>query len=161
MKYTVDSVNWDDPKSKISDHFTVHEALWLPSWRVYHAPSEEEKTNILRMAASLDCVRKQLNRAVIVHCWIRPTKVNCPGNKKYHGKNYNKFVGSTSIKSAHITGEAVDYHVSGFSGPKGCNTIRVSLVPFLERYGMRMEDIDGAWIHNDIKPVKVNRFYKP
>lgn len=158
--YSVSEIDWDNPRAAISDHFTVHEATWLPSWKVYHTPSEEEKENIVEMAAAMDKVRKQVNRPIIVHCWIRPLKVNCPGSNR-HRKNYNKAVGSTATKSAHIIGRAVDYHVSGFAGAGGCNTVRVSLLPYLERYGLRMEDIDGAWVHNDIQPVVNNRFYKP
>ena len=158
--YLANTVDWNNPAGRISKDFTVHEALWLNSWRVYHTPSEEEKENIVRMAAALQKVRDQLKRPIIVHCWIRPLKANCPGSQ-YHRKNYNKFVGSTATTSAHIDGRAVDYHVSGFSGDTGCQTVRNTLVPMLEEYGLRMENKVGAWIHNDIAPVKVNRFFVP
>ena len=47
-------VDWGNPYAHISEYFTVRDALYLPSWQVYHTPSEKEKANILKLAKKLD-----------------------------------------------------------------------------------------------------------
>lgn len=152
-------IDWSNPESKISEYFTVHEATWLPSWKCYHTPSEEEKENIVKISKQMDKVRDFLEVGVIVHVWIRPRKLNCPGHKK-HGKDYNRAIGG-SAKSAHTKGSATDWHASGFATPKKCAQIRKKLLPKIEEFGLRMEDIVGGWIHNDNNPVGFKRFFKP
>src|SRR5690606_2229521 len=83
-------IDWKNPAAKISKHFTVKEACWLPSWGVMHIPSEDEKKNILFMAGKMDLVRDFLQKAVKIHVWIRPV-LNNP-DSKYHGQDYNAFV---------------------------------------------------------------------
>lgn len=157
----MEDIDWNDPKCKISKYFTVHEALWLPSFRCYHNPTEEERREIVMLAKTIDIIRLRIGRPIIVHCWIRPTSVNAC-NTRYHGKNYNKYIGSTSTKSAHIFGMGVDFHVSGFAGPKGCEIIRQKILPLLEGLNIRMEyGPDCPWIHIDTAPVKISRFFKP
>ena len=153
-------INWNDPKCKISKHFTVHEATFLPSWRIYHLPSDEEKVEIVKLAKVMDKLRDKLNKPFIVHCWMRPKKVNCQESTR-HGQDYNVFVGSRSTKSGHIFGQAVDFHVSGMSGTNGCNLAREEIKPELEKLDIRMEDIQGGWVHIDTKPVGHARFFKP
>ena len=153
-------INWNNPRCKISKHFTVHEATFLPSWRVYHMPSDEEKVEIVELAKKIDKLRDKLNQPFIVHVWMRPKKVNCQNSPK-HGKDYNVFIGSKSTKSGHIFGQAVDFHVSGSAGPNSCNLVREKIKPELESLNLRMEDIQGGWIHIDSKKVGHKRFFKP
>ena len=153
-------INWTDNNDKITDHFRVHEALWLPSWRIYHIPSDEEKQQIVSLASFMEKIRELQNRPIFVHCWIRPLKVNRPGTQ-FHKKNYNKYVGSTSRRSPHIFGRAVDFHVAGFAGPKKCAEIRNMILPNLQRWNIRMENIEGGWIHIDNYPVRNRRFFRP
>jgi len=153
-------VNWLDPKAKISKYFTVHEATFLPSWRIYHQPSEDEKKEILETAKKMDIIREKIGKSCIVHCWIRPRKVISPGSDK-DGKDYNLFVGSKSTKSSHIFGKAVDFHFSEYLGPEKCSEIREILKPHLEEWDIRMEDINGGWIHIDTNKVGNKRFFKP
>lgn len=152
--------DWNDPKAKISKYFTVKEALLLPSIKVLHIPSEEEKIQILALAEKMDVVREFLGKGIIVHCWIRPTSVNCV-DPKYKGFDYNEHIGSKAKKSAHIFGKALDFHVAGYEGKYGCDAMRALLIPKLEEWDMRMEDINGSWIHMDIAEVKSQRFFKP
>lgn len=154
------SINWDDPKSKISKYFTVKEALLLPSIKTLHIPSEEEKVNIVALAEKMDLVRELVGKAIVVHCWIRPTAVKC-SDVQYLNFNYNEYSGSKAKKSAHIIGKAIDFHVSGSEGRNGCDYIRGLLLPNLEDWGLRMEDIAGDWIHLDTAPVISQRFFKP
>jgi len=153
-------IDWNNPKSKISKYFTVHEATFLPSWRIYHTPSEEEQKEITKLAQIMDTIRERVGAAIIVHVWIRPKYVNCPNSDK-HGQDYNLFIGSKSTKSGHIFGQAIDFHVSGHAGPQECAHIRQLIVPVLEDLDIRMEDQDGGWIHIDTKEVKYSRFFKP
>jgi len=154
------AIDWSDKNSSLTPHFRVHEALWLPSWRVYHEPSEEEQSEIVKTANIMEAIREYLQLPINVHCWMRPTAVNAPGTS-WDGKNYNEFVGSKASHSPHIFGRAVDFHVSGHQGPEECEKIRQRLMPKLEEWEIRMEDIDGAWIHIDTNPVSSQRFFKP
>lgn len=160
MAYDWLEIDWSDHNAKIGPHFRVHEALWLPSWRIYHIPSDEEKANIVRITDSMELIRGLLGAAIIVHCWIRPLNVNAP-DTPHHGENYNRYIGSRSTKSAHIFGRAVDFHVSGYSGPEKCALVRQQILPYLEDWNIRMEDIEGGWVHIDDYPVGHQRFYKP
>jgi hypothetical protein len=56
-------------------------------------------------------------------------------------------------KSPHRTGRAIDFHIVGYEGAEKCQIIRVLLAPHLEKLGLRMEKIDGGWIHLDNMPV--------
>lgn len=153
-------IDWNDPKAKISKYFTVKEALLLSSINTLHLPSEEEKANIIALAEKMDKVREFLGKGIIVHCWIRPTSVNCT-DPKYQGFDYNSYIGSKAKKSAHVLGKAIDFHVAGYENSYGCDAMRTLLIPKLEEWGMRMEDINGSWIHMDIAEVKSQRFFKP
>ncbi len=151
------SIDWNNPKAKISKHFTVHEALWLPSWSVYHTPSEVEKASILRLASAMDKVRDLIEAPIRVHVWIRPVRLNAPSHSM-HGQNYNAFVKGAS-SSAHRYGKAVDWSSSGIS----CDELRSKLVSKLEEFKLCMEDLPGSsWVHNDaFLPRKTGRFFKP
>lgn len=149
------SIDWSNPKSKISKYFTVKEALWLPSWGVMHMPSEEEKANILKHAVKMDLIREFLNAPINVHCWIRPV-LNNPSSK-YHGQDYNAFVKGAK-NSSHRVGLATDYSASGLN----CDDVRAKLEPKLEEWGLRMENLSGSnWVHVDSAPVISTRYFKP
>lgn len=139
-------VNWDDPSSKISRFFRVHEALWLPQWRVHHIPTEVEKANLLLWAAKMDLVRLCIKRSIHIHCWLRPV-LNNP-KSFFHGKDYNSLIGSKPT-SAHCVGLACDW-----SAQEDCDITRATLLPMLETWNIRMEDAPGStWVHCDGKPV--------
>lgn len=151
-------IDWSDPTSKISEHFTVHDALWLPSWQVMHVPSEAEKANILAMAEKMELIRAFLEKPINVHCWIRPTNATVPGTK-WDKKNYNSFVGGAP-GSAHIDGNAVDWNPSAMV----CGDAKALLLPKLEEFQIRMENNDGGnWVHNDRRQPapKKSRFFRP
>jgi len=167
----IPAINWEDPTQKISKYFTVKEALYLPSWNCYHVPTEEEKTNILFMAKKMDIVREFLNAPINIHCWIRPDKVNCVGFDPKTVKadtpakqaalaalDYNAFVGGAKA-SMHRIGSAVDWSAKNIK----CDDARTKLIPKLEEYDLRMEDLKGSnWVHLDCrKPINNVRFFKP
>jgi len=172
-------INWADPKSKITSRFSVGEALTLQSWGVMHVPSEEEKAAIISIAQGVgkaaDVLEKQLGRhvSINVHAFMRPEKANIPGSK-WNGQDYNRYIYETQVwkdlspeekakktvpKSPHRTGHAIDFHIVGYEGPEGCAKIRAILLPHLEELGLRMEDLNGGWVHLDNLPVIHSRFF--
>jgi len=144
------NIAWENPRAPISKFFRVHEALWLPSWRIYHVPSLDECLHIAQLASKMDAVRDFLGVPVIVHCWIRPTTTHqtITGEGSHDEDNYNQYVGGVD-GSAHIPGDAVDWHALGYVGPSGCEQIRNYIRPYLIEFGLRMEEHNGAWIHTD------------
>lgn len=150
-------IDWKDPQAKITEHFTVKDALWLPSWQVFHTPSELETIRICNTAEYLEKVRVFLDRPIYVHCWIRPVVVRTSG--PYSGRNYNA-AQSGAFNSAHITGDAVDWHAHSTT----CDEIRYLLEPKLKDFGIRMEDRPGSnWVHIDTRQVLPGgrAFFKP
>lgn len=153
------NIDWSNPQSKISKYFTVHEATYLPSWGIHHIPSDDEKFRILQWAEVMDKVRDFLDKPISVHCWIRPTNVNCPGSL-HHGEDYNK-AKSGAHASAHILGIATDFDVDHKETTDACNHVRELLKDKLEELNMRMENKQGPWIHLDGAPVKNSRYFIP
>lgn len=143
-----------DNKIPGSLHFTWREALYLPSWNCCHIPSIDEQNNIIKMAATMDKVRRFLNKPISVHCWIRPI-LNNP-NSPHHGEDYNKFKGGAT-SSAHKTGNAVDWDCG-----EDCDVTRAKLLSKLAEYRLRMENKQHSdWVHLDTRTVPVggNRYF--
>lgn len=160
MPFDWEQIDWTNSSANISPHFVVREALLLRLWGIAHQPADDEKTEIARLANIMEKVRELFNAGIIVHSWMRPVEVNAPGTE-FHGQNYNLAAGSSSTKSAHIYGKAVDFHISGYEDREGCAEARRLILPYLEEWDIRMEDIDGDWIHIDTNPVGHKRFFKP
>jgi zinc D-Ala-D-Ala carboxypeptidase len=139
-----------DLDQKISDHFTYKEALWLPTWQragtIADGYSEQIDRNLQILFKKMDLIRVALNKPILVNCAWRPAE-------------YNKLVGGAS-NSAHIQGQACDFHVEGVD----CDTIRSILLPYLESYNLRMENKPQSnWVHVDFRPVPPggNRYFIP
>jgi hypothetical protein len=153
----MNTINWKNPEAMISTHFSVKEALWLPRWSTMHIPDEKDQEFIIETAKRMDMVRNFLGSPIIPFCWIRPYSANCP-DSKYHGMDYNKLVGGAQ-QSMHLCGGAVDWYTT-----ESCDIIREKLVPKLEEFNIRMENLPNAnWIHCDIKFVGygMNRYFIP
>jgi hypothetical protein len=174
-------VDWSNPECKISKHFTVKEATYLNSWHTYHHPTDDQKEAILQIAEKMDAISAKLAEitgkeiSINVHAWIRPAPAICP-NTPWDGQDYNRYIYETQVwigltaeqkalkhvpLSPHRTGHAVDFHVIGYEGPEGCAKIRAMILPHLEEMGLRMEDLNGGWVHLDNLPVVHERFFKP
>lgn len=168
-------VDWNNSDSMISKYFTVKNATYLPSWKTYHIPNEEEKSNILQVAEKMDRIREFLGEPILVHVWIRPGKASCPGTE-WDGMDYNEWLYKNVVwknlteeekktkkvpNSPHKTGKAVDWSIVDKKTADGCAEVRNKLLPKLEELDIRMEDIVGNWIHIDIYPVVSKRFFKP
>lgn len=87
------SINWSDPKQKISKYFTVGEVTKGDPRRIPKSGSQNER-NILALARELDKVRSDWNAPIVVTSWFRPVDVN-------------RAVGGAP-NSFHITGQAAD-----------------------------------------------------
>ena len=133
------SIDWSNPKCMISKHFSVHEATYLPQWNLHYSPSEEEQSEIVKLAEILDVVREFLDKPMNVHVWIRPT-VDGKGD-------YNALVGGAS-HSAHKYGKAADFDVEGMTA----QDVRDSIRDKLEEWGLRCED-QVSWVHLDTQEV--------
>lgn len=170
-----EDVDWSNPQAPISKYFTVHNATYLPSWKVHHQPTDQQKANILKIAQKMDLVREMLGSPIIVTAWMRPGQAICPGSE-WDGKDYNRYIYETQVwknlsdeekaqkhvpASPHKDGEAVDWVLVGKEGVDGCNEVRQLLLPKLEEWQLRMEDIQGNWVHLDIRAVINSRFFKP
>jgi len=136
--YIVQGIDWLDPEARIPDrngNFKVKEAIYLPSWDIYHIPTRTEIDNIIRMARALQNVRNTYGNSMTITSWLRPTNVDpallesgrlkrAPdatysgassrarrdGDQTPHparGADYNKWVGGAA-GSLHITGLAAD-----------------------------------------------------
>lgn len=86
------SIDWNNPKSKVSKYFTVGEVTNNDSRRI--PQSDSIKANIIELAKELDVVREQWGGPIRVTSWYRPAAIN-------------RAVGGAS-RSQHITGRAVD-----------------------------------------------------
>jgi hypothetical protein len=88
-------INWLDPKSQVSEHFTVGEVTQGDDRRIPLVGSEEE-INIITLAQELDKVREAWGSPIGVTSWYRPYEVNLA-------------VGGVS-NSRHIYGSAADIY---------------------------------------------------
>lgn len=135
-----------------SKYFKWKEALYLPSYKVYHEPSDAEIANIIALASKLNKVRELLAKPILVSCWIRPTSVICD-DVKFKGKNYNAEVDGAPA-SAHIVGSAIDFKVSGMSVDDALKIIKPQ-VTTLELSAENNGSSNGRnWIHLDNRQRK-------
>lgn len=125
-------------------NFTWREALYLPSWNICAVPPHEVIKRISEFAPKVQMVREFLNLPMLIECWWRPAK-------------YNKIIGGAE-ESQHMLGGAIDFKCPGKTGDE----LRNYLLPVLEEFEIRMEDLPGAsWVHIDDGPVKSKSFFKP
>lgn len=141
-----------DEKARISQYFTYREALWLPRWNrmanEQDGLNDQVLNNLKHLYKIMDLVRAFLNSPITVTICYRP-------------KEYNKLIGGAT-SSAHMClnkmEAAVDFVVKGMTAQQ----VRDKLKPKLEEFELRMEDIQGNWIHVDTRePGPSGRFFKP
>jgi len=150
-------INWSDPKCQVTEHFTVHELTYLPTFQVHHVPSEQEQQNLLALANKMEEIREYIGKAINCHVTIRPICVNAPGTP-YHGRNYNALVGG-ALRSGHIQGKCMDFNFYEIV----CDEGRLLLETELERLNIRMEKRPGSnWIHVGIDwEPGMSRYFLP
>lgn len=143
-------VDWTDPKSMVSKYFSVHEALYLPTWARLATESDgltdEIKANLIVLCQKMDVVRDYFGSPINVHVTFRPPA-------------YNKLIGGAP-NSAHTAGSASDFDISGVI----CDDARAKIIADgkLDEWNMRMEkNPGGSWLHLDMYPPKPNRYFLP
>lgn len=151
IKVAFDSIDWSEPSCKISEFFTVKDAIFLNNWgrlaRESDGLTAEIKQNIWRMAnEKMDMLRRLVGRPIYIKSWFRSQK-------------YNVEIGGATF-SMHMTGWAVDWWADvdqdGDRDGADCDKIKALLLKTgLQELGVRMEDNGkgATWIHNDTKPV--------
>jgi hypothetical protein len=145
-------IDWENPGAQVSEHFTVHDCLWLPTWNRM-ATEEDGLTEDIQAALYALCfkmeeVRDFMKAPIIVHCMYRPPE-------------YSALVGG-SLDDVHTMGLAIDFHVDGLGDGPSCDKVRELLEPSLEDLNIRMErNPGGNWIHIDIHPVIHERYFNP
>jgi hypothetical protein len=135
---------------RISKYFSLHEALFLPTWNREATATDGLDTtvwaNLKNLFLTMDKVREFFDAPIIIHCAYRPFK-------------YNEEI-KGAIHSTHVNGRACDFHVEGLN----CDKARQKILDAdkLEEWFMRMEDKQGSdWIHLDTAAPCPNRFFKP
>lgn len=150
------SICWTNPEDKVSEHFTVKEALWLNKWGRLATEADglttDIKFSICRTAAWMDEVREILNKPVYVKSWLRPVE-------------YNKEIGGAK-HSMHMEGRAVDFWLDVNGDEKkdteDCDLTKEMLKNWLVKLELRMEDNRGGnWVHLDDKKPLGARFFRP
>lgn len=86
-------IDWNNPKAKISEYFTVWEVTKSDPRRIPRSGSEVER-EIFKLAIELDKIRKEWGSPILISSWYRPPAVN-------------QAVGGVS-NSQHIYGRAAD-----------------------------------------------------
>jgi zinc D-Ala-D-Ala carboxypeptidase len=147
----INLIDWTNPTDKVSNHFSVHECLWLPTWNRMANESDglddNVKTNLITLCSKLDQLRDVLNKSINVHVTLRP-------------EAYNQLIGGAP-NSAHKYGKACDFDVEGMN----CDDVRQYILDnkVLEILNLRMEQKPGSnWVHlgNDWQPGH-NRYFIP
>lgn len=148
-----DGIDWTNGAQKVSEHFTVREMIYLPTWKRSALESDgldaTVKANLLILAKAMDQVREYFGKSVNVHVTYRPLEYN----KAIHG----------ALHSQHSVGSAMDFDVVGMT----CGDAIRQIVKDnkLEDWKMRCEDNgeNPAWIHLDLKPLEAGhaRHFRP
>lgn len=145
-------INWEDGTQMVSKYFTVHEMIYLPTWKRLaneaDGLNDEIKSNLLILGQKMDLVREHFNKGIQVHVTYRPLE-------------YNKAIGG-ALHSAHSDGQAMDYDIMGMT----CDEVREELIGkgLLDTWEMRCEKAPGTnWVHLDYRELKPggNRYFIP
>ena len=127
--------------SKLSEHFSLRE-LTKTNTGIDNVPNEEQVNNLKRVCQWLERLRSKRNEPIII-------------NSGYRSSQVNKAVGGAP-NSNHLTGCAVDIHVSGME-----QLIRYAAI-LLDISDERHEDFDelllerssrgSYWLHFAVRP---------
>lgn len=140
-------INWNDPKSKVTAHFTVEDACMLHSWNRLANEADgftpELKALVILTLKKMEEIRTFLGCPVNVHCTFR-------------SQEYNQKVVKAIPNDVHAQGLAIDFDCNGHMT---IDEVHAKLEPVLERYGVRMERNTPTWVHLDLHPVKNARYF--
>jgi uncharacterized protein YcbK (DUF882 family) len=141
------SIDWASATAKITDHFSVGEALALHSWNrlatEQDGVTDDVKSNIVFLCQKMEKVRSILGCSINVHCI-------------YRSPDYNTQVVKAIAHDVHSMGMACDFDCNG---DKTIDELHATLEPLLEQLNMRMERNTPTWVHLDIHPVGNARYF--
>jgi hypothetical protein len=146
------TIDWTDGTQKVSKYFTVHDMIYLPTWKRManeaDGLNEEVKANLIELGKKMDTVREYFDKPINTHVTYRPLE-------------YNKAIGG-ALHSAHSEGKAMDWDLMGMT----CDEVRDILVKekLLDTWAMRCEDKPASnWVHLDYRELKPDghRFFIP
>jgi hypothetical protein len=159
------TIDWSDPKSKITPNFSVGEATLLPKFGIYHIPNDTEKSNIIKLATAIQKVRDAYGKPMNISNWIRPIitagklepsgKIVRDPQSKYNKQDYNAAITNKttgeqggSSTSKHKTGIAVDIR----DGSRTLTNFLLKNQDLLKDNQLWMEDEKSAhdWVHLDL-----------
>ena len=143
-------INWNDPECKITEHFTVEEAITLHSWNRLATETDGLddicRDKIVDLCNKMETVREILDSSINVHCMFRSS-------------DYNASVLHILPHDVHSLGMAIDFDCS----PKlTVEEIKNVLESRLEELGLRMEFGTTTWVHLDTRPPGPSgRYFNP
>jgi hypothetical protein len=161
-------IDWSAGQDQVTEHFTVKDMLWLPSWNrlaiesdFTDDPWEQVLTNLVTLASKLEAVREWAQCPLRVHVTARPPAYNLA----IHG----------ALHSAHREGLACDFDPEKYQGLVSVNEACAAFIrdityesqgangSMLAGFGMRCEDNGPlpGWVHLDLYGPNPNRYFKP
>ncbi len=145
-------IDWTNPFDKVSQFFTVKDAIYLPRWDRLAIEDdgldEHAKAGLVDLFTRVDSVCVWAEANPVVHVSFRPWKYNI----KVGGAPQSAHVArKILLVNQWIPIAATDLHFDG----KDCDKIRKELIKsgLLERLKLRMESNMGGWIHLDNRPL--------
>lgn len=143
------SIDWNNPKCPITQHFTVEDACMLHSWNRLANESDglddQMKAKLVILCKKMEEIRAFLGCSMNVHCIFR-------------SQQYNKEVVKANPNDPHSRGMAIDFDANQ---TMTIDELHAKLEPVLEQYGLRMERNTPTWCHLDTCPVVHARYFLP
>jgi hypothetical protein len=128
-------IDWTNPESQVTEHFTVKDCLWLDHWKRL-AGSEDGLTDELISELIDTCHMAEDIRAILE----RPMQVT----SMYRPGVYSPIVGG-SPSDVHTQAIAVDFIPIGMA----IEDAKAKIRPLLSALEIRMEKGTTTWIHID------------
>ena len=141
-------IDWTDPTSQISAHFTVKDVAYLHQWNRLANESDgldsAMKDKLVALCQTLETIRSFIGFPMNSHCGFR-------------SKAYNKLIGAPE-SDVHEQGLALDFDCSP---NMSISDVQAKLRPKLEELGIRMERNTPTWVHVDTHAVGNAREFYP
>jgi uncharacterized protein YcbK (DUF882 family) len=139
------AIDWSSPDAKVTEHFTVYDALQLHQWKRLATTSDGvDYGNIEKICRKMEEVRSFLGVPINAHC-------------TYRSPAYNKLCGAPE-HDVHSMSLAMDFDCNDHMT---IEEVKAKLEPELERLGIRMERGTTSWVHLDIHTVGHARYFYP
>jgi hypothetical protein len=138
------SIDWTNPKSQVTLHFTVNDCLMLHSWnRLATEADGADFDKLTSLCNKMEEIRTLLNCPINVHCCFR-------------SQDYNTVQGIKPVADVHSMNLACDFDCNP---NMSIQDIKDKLEPELENLGIRMEFGTQSWVHVDLHPVGNARYF--